>query len=51
MELAAVLQALTVAAIVWFGGKVQKLAETVAVHDERHRRHDERFKNLEGKIC
>lgn len=51
MDVVALLQALTVAAIVWFGGKVQKLAETVAVHDERHRRHDDRLKTLEGKIC
>jgi hypothetical protein len=50
-HLVAVLQAVTVAVLVWFGSKVQHLAESVAVHEERHRRHDARLEKLEEKIC
>lgn len=49
LDAAVILQAVTVAVLVWFGKKVQSLAETSAVHEEKHRRHDARLSHLENR--
>lgn len=48
IDMSVLMQAVMIAVLIWFGRKVQDMAETVAVHGEKHKRHDERFNQLEG---
>jgi hypothetical protein len=47
VDLAVILQGVSIAVLVWFGRKVQTLSETVAVHEYRLTDHARRISGLE----
>ena len=45
--LANAMQALSIAGLVWAGRQLLESSRLLAVHEERHKRHDERLRLLE----
>lgn len=49
LDIAAILQAATIAVLVWFGNRIVTVSEKVAVHDEKLQSHDKRLTKVEDR--
>lgn len=49
MDLASVVQAVSVGLLFWVGRSQLEAARLLAVHDEKHKRHDARLDKLEDR--
>lgn len=49
IEFSSALNALIVAGLIWQAKTTLRVAERIAVHEEKHTRHDERFNQLERR--